>query len=237
MAFIHSPKIVTDGLVLALDAANPRSYISGSTFWYNLANTTISGSLTNGPTYSSANLGSIVFDGTNDYVNVSSAQFLNPGTGSFTLEVWCKTNQQIVGNVALEGRGASLWGILFALDYPQQSKKISLFVNPNDQVSQKIYTSTSSPLVTGSWQHVVSTLDRSTNLITFYYNGIQTGNTTPLLFTGSVDPGSSYRYWVGGDLGGNPMNGNISISRQYNRSLSASEILQNYNATKGRYGL
>jgi hypothetical protein len=236
MAFVHSPKIVTDGLILCLDAANPRSYVSGSTVWNNLVNSTISGSLTNGPTYSSANLGSIVFDGTNDYVNVSSAQSLNPGTGSYSLECWCKTNQQLVGTGIVEARGASLWGFLFLVDYPS-SNKIGFIINPNDQASQKIYSSTTSPVVTGSWQHVAATVNKSTNQIAFYYNGQQTGNLVSLTFSGSIDPGSSYRYWVGGDLGGNEMNGNISISRQYNRALSATEVLQNYNATKGRYGL
>ena len=56
MATKYSPQVVTNGLVLCLDAANPRSYVSGSTNWFNLANTSISGSLTNGPTYSSNNL-------------------------------------------------------------------------------------------------------------------------------------------------------------------------------------
>jgi hypothetical protein len=236
MAFVHSPKIVTDGLVVCLDAANPRSYVSGSTLWYNLANTTISGSLTNGPTYSSANLGSIVFDGTNDYVNVSSAQSLNPGTGSFSLEVWCKTNQNATYNGLIEGRGANLWGFLFIADYALP-RQLALFVNTNDRVSQTSYAATILPVVTGSWQNLAVTLNRATNIITFYYNGLQAGSTIPLLFTGSIDPGSSYRYWVGGDLGGSEMNGNISISRQYNRALSSTEVLQNYNATKGRYGL
>jgi hypothetical protein len=72
MAFSYSPKIVTDGLVLYLDAANPYSYVSGSLNWNDLSRSQLSGSLVNGPTYSSANNGSIVFDGTNDYVNCGS---------------------------------------------------------------------------------------------------------------------------------------------------------------------
>ena len=68
MAFSYSPKIITDGLVLYLDAANPYSYVSGSTVWNDISRTMTSGSLINGPTFSSANNGSIVFDGVNDYV-------------------------------------------------------------------------------------------------------------------------------------------------------------------------
>jgi hypothetical protein len=69
MAFNYSPKVVTDGLVLYLDAANPNSYVSGSTTWRDISRGGSNGTLINGPTYSSANGGSIVFDGTNDYVN------------------------------------------------------------------------------------------------------------------------------------------------------------------------
>ena len=67
MATIGGSNIVTNGLVLALDAANRRSYISGSFVWNDISGNRNSGSLINGPTFDSANGGSIVFDGTNDY--------------------------------------------------------------------------------------------------------------------------------------------------------------------------
>jgi hypothetical protein len=236
MSFSHSPKIVTDGLVLALDAGNTKSYVSGSTTWFDKSGNGYIGTLTNGPTFSSANGGSIVFDGANDYISVNNPQTLNPGTGSFSLEVWCKTNQNATFNGLIEARGDNLRGFLFIVDYALP-RQITLFMNPNDQASQKTYSATVTPVVTGSWQQVAVTLNRATNSITFYYNGIQAGSTVPLLFTGSVDPGSSYRYLVGGDLGGAEMNGNISISRQYNRTLSAAEITQNFNALRGRFGI
>jgi hypothetical protein len=66
MAFSYSPKIVTDGLVLYLDAGNPYSYVSGSTNWNDLSRSMLSGSLVNGPTYNTGSLGSIVFDGVDD---------------------------------------------------------------------------------------------------------------------------------------------------------------------------
>jgi len=72
MAFSYSPKIATDGLVLCLDAANNRSYPGSGTAWTDLSRGGNNGALTNGPTFNSANGGSIVFDGTNDYVQVTS---------------------------------------------------------------------------------------------------------------------------------------------------------------------
>lgn len=85
MAVSGGPDIVPDGLVLALDAANIKSYAGSGTIWNDLSGNNNSGSLVNGPTFNSANGGSIVFDGVNDYVSLSSA--VNTNT-SFTLGFW-----------------------------------------------------------------------------------------------------------------------------------------------------
>ncbi len=79
MAFNYSPRVVTDGLVLYLDAANQYSYVSGSTSWNDISRGGNNGILTNGPTYNSANGGSIVFDGTNDLIIKNQALFLSNG--------------------------------------------------------------------------------------------------------------------------------------------------------------
>ena len=85
MAFNYSPKIVTDGLVLCLDAANPRSYASGSTSWLDLRRSQNNGILVNGPTFSSIAGGSIRYDGINDY---TSGTISNLNTNAITLEAW-----------------------------------------------------------------------------------------------------------------------------------------------------
>ena len=77
MAFNFSPKVVTDGLVLYLDAANPKSIVSGSTIWTDLSRGGNNGTLIGGPTFNSGNGGSIVFDGSNDYVSVSNNSVFN----------------------------------------------------------------------------------------------------------------------------------------------------------------
>ena len=95
MGFYRGPNIVTDGLVLVLDAANPTSYISGSTTWRDLSGNNNSGSLVNGPTFNSVNGGSIVFDGSNDYVEISPVN----ASSQFTLNLWIKCIQTgSVGN-------------------------------------------------------------------------------------------------------------------------------------------
>ena len=87
MSFANGGRIVTDGLILSLDASDQNSYISGSITWTDLSENRNSGALTNGPTYSSDNGGSIVFDGADDYVSIS--QNVNPS--NITLEFVYKT--------------------------------------------------------------------------------------------------------------------------------------------------
>ena len=90
MAYNFSPKIVTDGLVLYLDAANTKSYVSGSTVWNDISRGGNNGSLINGPTFISGNGGSIVFDGVNNYVEFGDV--LDLGTNSMTVNQWVMLN-------------------------------------------------------------------------------------------------------------------------------------------------
>ena len=89
MALSHSPRIVTNGLVLALDAANIKSYPGSGTTWTDLSGIGNNGTLTNGPTYSSANGGSLVFNGTDNYVSLP-ANSINTNA-DLTLNYWVKT--------------------------------------------------------------------------------------------------------------------------------------------------
>jgi hypothetical protein len=95
MAFFHSPRIVTDGLVLALDAANSLSYPGSGTTWTDLSGKGNNGTLVNGPTFDQANGGSIVFDGTDDYVNLPDG--LLSGTGDFTIIQWVQCDGAGIG--------------------------------------------------------------------------------------------------------------------------------------------
>jgi len=88
--FSHSPKIVTDGLVLALDAGNTKSYPGSGTTWFDRSGNARNGTLTNGPTFSSANGGSIVFDGVDDYVSCGNPSIFQINQG--TISAWVKTS-------------------------------------------------------------------------------------------------------------------------------------------------
>ena len=100
MATIGGVNSTKTGLVFVLDAANPTSYVSGSTTWQDLSGNNNSGSLVNGPTFNSSNGGSIVFDGSNDYVEISTVN----ASSQFTLNFWVKCIQTgSVGNTTFSG--------------------------------------------------------------------------------------------------------------------------------------
>ena len=93
MGIARGPKIVTSGLVLALDAADKLSYPGSGTTWRDLSGNNNIGTLTNGPTFSGANMGSIVFDGTNDCVTLAINSLFNFGTGDFSIFCWIKSSK------------------------------------------------------------------------------------------------------------------------------------------------
>lgn len=239
MGFSRGPSIVTDGLVLALDAANSKSYPGSGTTWSDLSGNGNNGTLTNGPTFDSDNLGSLVFDGIDDYVNVNtSTNFFPTYSDSVTYEVWSytPTGAQWHANPP----GGSGTNIISRGTYAGYN---GLGRGSVDNTILAYYRGSTSGVASASftigrdmWYHLVS---------------IWTGSRTELYVDGIL------RATNGTALVGNPNSGVVSIARQralggnnggwydgllsavkiYNQALTASEVLQNYNATKGRFGL
>jgi hypothetical protein len=240
MAVQHSyGKMVTDGLVLYLNAADANSYVSGSTTWRDLAGSN-NGTLTNGPTYSSANFGSIVFDGTNDYMSLATP--LIPSTSNWTYSTFFNLNVLITGSVlygqyiANTGNGRIL---IRVSDSVANSSQFSLFLGSGATYSTSfLYTTVTASINTPYNLTIV----RENQTFSMYVNGTyNTGST--FAFTASILQTTPI---IGGrtNNSSNPtpvdtdfLNGKIYSTQIYNRALSASEILQNYNATKTRFGL
>jgi hypothetical protein len=218
-----------NGLVLCLDAGNTKSYVGSGTTWTDLSGNGNTGTLTNGPTYSSANGGSIVFDGTNDYVTLSSSQ-IAPGTGAFTWNFWAKsTRTQQDYSILFSGTGSnSDYGVIsldkrvgnglayYANGFRIQDADLSFF---------------------GNWIYV-----------SFIGNGGSNGSRTLRLFKNGVQAGSTYTFdynftsttpYIGANHSAlnECMGGNISTVSYYNRVLTATEIQQNFNAHRGRFGI
>jgi len=220
--------IVTNGLVLDLDAAKRDSYSGTGTSWNDISGFQNNGTLVNGPTYSTSGAGSIVFDGVDDIVNFSSLRAYG-GTDPHNYTAWVKFNngssyKWILNNGASPG-GTSL--IIYG-------SKLGFFYNGGNAVVQATTT-----LNTGTWYHLsVSYLGETT--VKMYVNGTldATKNTlSPTAGVGtstwtSTNTNPRLGAWYNGSF---PFNGSIATTQIYNRALSDAEVLQNYNATKGRY--
>jgi hypothetical protein len=236
MAFNYSPKIVTDGLVLYLDAANQYSYVSGSTSWNDISRSGNNGTLTNGPTYNSANGGSIVFDGTNDYVTIPYQLSLRLSSQG-TLNVWCYpttlSQGQFAGLLGMTTSGTG-GGQSYYLHWRKFNNTIQAAIQNNGT-----YNVIETPLPTSiAWYNFTFTWNGS--FLNLYQNG--TSVSTPIAqtinaqaLTAGVDVGGRMFQGDGGNQG--YFTGYIPNTQIYNRALSATEVLQNYNATKTRFGL
>jgi hypothetical protein len=226
MSYTNGPKIVSDGLVLCLDAGNNKSYPSSGTTWNDLSGNNNTGTLTNGPTFNSANGGSIVFDGTNDYVSEYSILDSFWNAGSWTANAWVKfiTVNKGVDNAIFAHGAIALNG---GLHLGERNSAAYFGFYGND-------TGGTVPLSANTWYNIVWVFNYSTKLKQIYVNGVfdTSGGTVGYGGTGTNTEIGRYP-WLTSYL----MSGNIAVTSLYNRVLSASEVLQNYNANKGRFGL
>jgi len=232
MSAIGGPNIVDDGLVLCLDAANPKSYTGTGTTWLDLSGNGNNGTLRNSPTYSTDNLGSIVFDGVDDDINCNNNSSINFGTGNFTVSLWFRRFSNATTNLRLLSKAASSDTANAAsagFSFFGSNSSVSFAINPT--AARTVIGAASYSL--NEWVNVVGLLERGVSMRT-YKNAIQVN--TASAPEGSVSGTTSL--FLGSNVGtGLYWSGEISNAFLYNRALSAAEILQNYNATKGRFGL
>ena len=221
MALSHSPRIVTDGLVLCLDSGNTKSYVGSGTTWRDLSGRGNTGTLTNGPTYSSANGGSIVFDGTNDGVSLPT---ITP-TGGVTFSAF----------IYINGNNLN-FGSVFANWDDTGSKPYWIGTVNNNATSINVYFNGSlisafTSLSYYTW--IKMTVSHNGSVCNGYINGDLKFSSSSTLTT------SSYVTSIGYDINRTnyPFKGNIAQAFIYNRALSAAEISQNFNALRGRFSI
>lgn len=230
---IHSgQEIVTNGLVLHLDAAQLRSYPTTGTTWTDLSGNGNNGTLTNGPTFNSANGGSIVFDGINDYVNCGTGM---AQAGGWTISGLVRSNIVNVDQVII-GRTSDASNS-FRQNYNLIISNTNKFTVLTSADSYKRIASTTT-MATNTWYYVTGKYTSSTKILSIYVNGNLEANSTALV----ADPptiGTQYVTLAAGDglAVANRLNGRIAHGSIYNVALSDQQVLQNFNAIKSRYGL
>lgn len=221
----YNPKIVTDGLALCLDAANRKSYSGSGTIWRDLSGNNNNGSLLNSASFSNENRGAIVLTNANSNVNCNGFTFNNP---NLTFNCWAKVNTIGAGyshfiskELALKYRTNNTTGVVEVL-------------YSSSGVSWTGSIASTTPILVNTWYNLTVTA-QSNSFVRLYINGTLAASTAfaATLATNSNEINiGSYN-----QSGPDTFNGRIAIAKIYNRALSASEILQNYNALKGRFQL
>jgi hypothetical protein len=228
-------KIVTDGLVLALDASDRNSYPGTGATWYNLVGNT-TGTLTNGPTFSSDNGGTLVFDGTDDIV-IGYNNIL-PNTSTCTLEMVVNINTiSTYGQLFYIGNSSFNHNIPYVCFCTLITPNRFCFsTNKTAGGSRLVHLVSTSNFTTGSWHHCVGTM--GDGLLKMYIDNVYIGSyTLPVDYVADL---AGYSTYIGGGLSTGfvtDVNCRIGLARSYNRVLTATEIQQNYNAQKSRFGL
>jgi len=241
MAISRGPTIARSGLILSLDAADRNSYPGSGTIWYDMSGTSKNGTLSNGPTFDTANGGSIVFDGTDDIITLPQASNFYPLT-SHTLEIWVKSSglgagQSEGGLIAIE------YGVYMTINSSGNLRYTVLSTEggfpPGSYVVNNVTTTVTPNLFNDIWRHVVCTCT-SGGFYYMYVDGrlLTSGN------AGSATLNSTFWPTLVARIGENANNstiyqlkGNVAAARVYNRQLTSAEVLQNFNTLRRRFNV
>ena len=212
MGIAYNPRTITDGLVLCLDAANTKSYPGSGTTWTDLSGNGNTGTLTNGPTYNSANGGSLVFDGVDDFITSS---FATTSGQAVTYAGWLYSTETTA---------------TYRNFVDSVTARPMIWWNTSGQIEFDAGGYTTTAVYRNQWVYVALSKPSGSSSASYYVNGVLVGSgsayTTPAL-TPTWFNRSAGQTWKG----------NASNVQAYNRALTAQEIQQNFNATRSRYSV
>ena len=213
------PPIVTDGNVLHLDGGLPASYPLVGTSWYDLTENSNNGVLINGVTYNSSVKGYLVFNGSNQYVSVSGNTNIPVGNSNYTIGVWF--NADTLGDKGLVG-----WG-----NYGTANEANAFRLTSNGLINYWWLNdlSVTTTITPGNWYYAVATFNGTIRSI--YVNGSLVGSDTP---TGHNVTTSS-NLTIGVTNSTEYFDGSIGDVQIFDRAITPTEILQNYNSFVTRY--
>lgn len=222
---------VTDNLVLYYDPSDPASYSGSGTTVNSLAPTNLTGTMTN-ITYTSPYF---TYNGTTSQIAVADNALLEPGSGDWTMEAWVYLSVNSGSRVIL-GKFDN-GGLSVDVSYSIRISGASLYAQIGDGTGSYVNSSAQTLTLNTWYQAVFVWKNVATNSLETYINGASIGsvshtlpsilNSTNPLYIGSYNGGEYNQWW----------NGRIGITRLYNVALTSAEVLQNYNADKGTYGL
>jgi len=242
MATHYNPKIVDNGLVLYLDAANPRSYPGTGTAWTDLSGNGNNCNLFNSPIFSSKSKGCFTFS-TNQYGTLVSANNFNFSIG-FTISIWFSPFSALTGfNDIRQSLYSGNTGSSFAIELGNFTNGCAANGQGTDgrrfliHRQGSCFSNISSPFQFSTNDQLNFTYTRNAGGVgTFYVNGniiSSINDETSFTFTSPISIDIARRATNSSQY----FNGDIYLINKYNRALSEAEVLQNFNATRGRFGL
>ena len=238
MGIAYNSKIVTDGLMLCLDAANAKSYPGSGATWTDLSGNGNNGTLTNGPTFSSDNKGSIVFDGIDDKIDCGNTNTSVNGLTALSGIVWFKKTTNTTPAPRLISKRSALqdtgfWNFNSSVDTHTIAFEF-------DFVTTDIGRRSTESIPLNEWAMASFTWTGSdlATSIKLYINGQETTYSSSVDGVGGRVTETTNSLVVGNaDWANRPLGGNIAMALLYNRALTAAEIQQNFNALRGRLGI
>ena len=253
MGAAAGPDIIEDGLVLCLDAADPKSYNGSGTTWYDRSGNGNNGTLVNGPTYNTGSFGTIHFDGVNDSVSATSIDLSN--TNKITLDFFCKLNSYVETNGQIDGilceftNNFNSYTDGFYIGIADDSTAsfndtypISINIKGNTGYNSYGYDKTSVNDL--QWHHWVCILDKSITGTNpreskFFIDSVEKEATTITAYKSDNGNNFGNRPFFIGSRNNSSFFANMYISnfKIYNRALTSQEIQQNFTALRGRYGI
>ena len=254
MGIAYNSRVVVEGLVLALDAANTKSYPGSGTTWTDLSGNENNGTLVNGVGYNSGNLGSLSFDGVDDYSSHPYSSLLDLGT-QFTISSFIKFNNLSIISPIFTApnvvNGVFTEGYMFYYNtgtiYGMNTNTLRLQFGQNNW-AWNVYASNGISITDNTWHFVsvtASNLNTSNPTITFYIDGNSitgtfwnTSSKAAIRYSSNINsPRVASIFFPSAPSYDGPryLNGNIAQVSIYNRALTAAEVSQNYNALKSRY--
>lgn len=221
MGIAYNTSIVRDGLVLYLDAANQKSYSGSGTVWKDLSGNGNDGTLVNGTSYSTDNKGSMVFDGTNSYVETNFGNGRNPSTDPISYSCWVIKNDTANDMFLVQGH----WGSAARAYFGVNAGKWGIGIQDSGwEANGSVFNST-------TWYFTTIVFDGSDCKLYINGNYDCQKSYTSFVFNQTLQLGStSYDYQY-------TWNGKISNLSVYDRALTELEIRQNFEALRGRYGI